>query len=418
MRRIFAENRIGYACTPISLGYRTSRSFVLKNFNEDNFKLCVKQNLEDLMNILKWNVEHDIYLFRISSDIIPFGSHPINQLAWWEWFESELKQCGVFAKQHNIRVSMHPGQYTVINSPNEEVLRNSIKDLAYHCRFLDSLEVDSTNKIILHVGGVYGDKREAMERFKDSYNKLSDSIKRRLVIENDDRNYTIEDILELSKELGIPAVFDNLHHQLNPCSLVLEEIIQNVKATWKTQDGRVKVHYSDQDMDKKKGAHSNSVNTKNFMNYIDSMRELNPDIMLEVKDKELSAVKCICVLKEQIAPSKRTELWAKYKYSIMEKNYSYYKTCSSLINSDASMGEIFLYMDACLEKPFEEGSFKNAAEHVYGYVKKEVTPKEKLTFQELLTDVYPNQAKIKSLLKKLCKKYNAEYINQSYYFII
>jgi len=95
----------------------------------------------------------------------------------------------------NIRGSMHPGQYTVLNSPNEEVVEKSIMDLEYHCKFLDSLGVDYSNKIILHVGGVYGDKISAMERFKHNFNRLSNSLKKRLVIENDDKSYTIEDVL-------------------------------------------------------------------------------------------------------------------------------------------------------------------------------------------------------------------------------
>lgn len=390
---------------------------MLKNFNEDIFDECVSSNLKDLMGILQWNFQNDIYMFRISSDIIPFGSHSINNIKWWRTFKEELSECGKFIKTNDIRVSMHPGQYTVLNSPREEVVEKSIADLEYHCRFLDAMEVDYKNKIVLHVGGVYGNKLSAMEIFKSNFNRLSGSLKKRLVIENDDKSYTIEEVLGICKELGIPAVFDNLHHKLNPCSLEWEYIISRVKSTWKAEDGLVKFHYSDQDMEKKGGAHSKSVITKNFLSYMESIKDLDADIMLEVKDKEISAIKCICALRENLGVSIRTAQWAKYKYCLMEKNYSYYKKCSSLINSKMPMSEVYIYIDECLNSSFNEGSFVNAAQHVYGYVKDKVTLKEKGNFMELLKNPDENKIKIKSLLQKLCKKYKVEYINNSYYFI-
>lgn len=417
INNMIRTSRIGYACTPISIPYKTSRSFMLKNYSEDIFNQCVESNIKDLMSILQWNVKNQIYMFRISSDIIPFGSHHINNTKWWETFKNELLQCGEFIKTNHIRVSMHPGQYTVLNSPNEEVVKKSIEDLEYHCRFLDSLEVDYSNKIILHVGGVYGDKPSAIERFKHNFYRLSDSLKNRLVVENDDKSYTIEDVLGICNEISIPAVFDNLHHKLNTCSLEWEDILKGVKNTWKALDGPVKFHYSDQDIDKKGGAHSKTVITENFLRYMESIMDLGGDVMLEVKDKEISAIKCICALDEKLPIKTRTEQWAKYKYSLMEKNYSYYKKCSSLVNSKVTMREVYTYIDQCLSQPFDEGSFINAAQHVYGYVKDKVTSKEKENFSELLKNPSENKDKIKNSLQKLCKKYKAEYINNSYYFI-
>lgn len=390
---------------------------MLKSYNEDIFNECVRENIKGLLNILRWNKENEIYMFRISSDIIPFGSHSINEIKWWDAHREGLRECGIFIKENNIRVSMHPGQYTVLNSSNEEVVKKSIADLEYHCRVLDSMKVDYSNKIVLHVGGVYGDKHPAMERFKRNFYRLSDSMKKRLVVENDDKSYNIEDVLGICNELSIPAVFDNLHHRLNSCSLEIDDILNAVKDTWKTEDGRVKLHYSDQDMEKKGGAHSKFVITKNFLSYMESIKNLNADVMLEVKDKEVSAIKCTYALKENLEISARTKQWAKYKYSLMEKNYAYYKECSSLVNSKVPMKEVYMYIDQCLEKPFDEGNFINTAEHVYGYVKDKATLKEKDSFNELLKNPTENKDKIKSLLQKLCKKYKVEYINNSYYFI-
>ncbi|BCN31820.1 UV DNA damage repair endonuclease UvsE [Anaeromicropila herbilytica] len=411
------EKRIGYACTPISIPYRTSKSFMLKNFNDEIFNDCVKNNIKNLYHILSWNVDNRIQMFRISSDIIPFGSHPVNQIKWWELWKEELLECGEFVKKQRIRVSMHPGQYTILNSPTEQVVINSIADLEYHCRFLDSMEVDYTNKIVLHVGGVYGNKEDAMNKFIHNFDRLSDSLKRRLVIENDDKSYTIEEVLYICDKIQVPAVFDNLHHELNPCSLSQKEILGAVTSTWKAEDGPAKFHYSEQDMTKKGGSHSKSVDTRKFLEYYDSIKDISADIMMEVKDKDLSAIKCILSIDDQIPVSARTNQWAKYKYLIMEKNYSYYKKCSQMINSNLPMKDIYIYMEECLKSPFDEGSFRNTVEHVYGYVKEKVTKKEKENFRELLENPKDNQKKIKKYLQKLCIKYDIDYMNQSYYFL-
>lgn len=142
---------------------------------------------------------------------------------------------------------MHPGQYTVINSPNKEVVFKSIKDLQYHCDFLDSLGVDYTNKLILHIGGVYNDKKAAKLRFIENFNSLPSSVKNRLVIENDEKNFSLNDVLEISHLINVPVVFDNLH---NFCygdnNYTTKEIYEKVLKTWKPKDGTMKVHYSQQ----------------------------------------------------------------------------------------------------------------------------------------------------------------------------
>lgn len=411
------HKKIGYACTPLSIPYKTTRSCILKNFSNETFMKCVKENLIDLLHILNWNLENDILMFRISSDIIPFGSHPINQLKWWESFKDELRECGQFIKENGIRVSMHPGQYTVLNSPKEEIVEKSVKDLEYHCRFLDSLEVDYTNKIILHVGGIYDDKDLAMQRFIVNFSRLSPSAQKRLVIENDDKSYSIDDVLLICNQLNIPAVFDNLHHKINSCSLTWEEIIDNVNKTWKTEDGPVKFHYSDQDEIKKGGAHSKTVNTKNFIEYMKRIKDIEADVMLEVKDKEISALKCIYSYSDEVSLSIRTDQWAKYKYCVMEKSNSFYEECSRLISSDVPISKFYCYIDECLRLPYDEVNFKTTLEHIYGYLKYCATTKEKDKLEDLIEYEIENTMKIKNEFQKLCKKYKIDSLNQSYYFV-
>lgn len=144
--------KIGYPCINLSLDCRSSRTFRLKNYSEKRLKEIIKSNLDCLLNILRYNKENRIYFFRITSDLIPFASHPIMNLDWQKYFKSDFLQIGQFIKKNNMRITMHPGQYTVLNSINHKVYKNSLLDLAYHIEVLDLMELDSKAKIQIHVG--------------------------------------------------------------------------------------------------------------------------------------------------------------------------------------------------------------------------------------------------------------------------
>jgi UV DNA damage endonuclease len=411
--------KIGYACLPLTIKARTNRRLTIKKFSEKMFLEVLEQNLIDLRRILENNEQHNINLFRISSDIVPLASHSINEIPWHKHFQAELNEIGEYIKKCGMRVSMHPGQYTVLNAEKEEIVSNSIKDLEYHSLLLDSLGVDSSNKIILHIGGGYGDKNAAMNRFIENYKRLSTSVKNRLVIENDDKIFNIEDVLLVSREINIPVIFDNLHHQCNhEIEMPIKEIMKKVAKTWQEEDGHVKVHYSQQNLIKQVGAHSNTIIVKNFLEYYAEVKDFNLDIMLEVKDKDISAIKCNLVVNNMDRKLKVTIIekqWAKYKYVLMERNYKYYKACSKLVKENCSIEEFYEYTDEVISIDVESGSFINTAEHVWGYVKNDVSEKEKNHFDKLLLDI-EHKNKVKLYLKKLCDKYNSEYMLESYYF--
>ena len=165
----------------------------------------------------------------------------------------------------------------------------------YLIKVLEALKTAPDSKLILHVGGIYQDKEAAMKRFEENYKLLQNGIKARLVLENDDKSYTISDVLELGLKLGIPVVFDHLHNRIN-CSDPSKNDsfwIEACKSTWKAIDGRQKIHYSQQEAGKKPGSHSQTIETSEFMKYYKSIRSHDLDVMLEVKDKNLSALKCI-----------------------------------------------------------------------------------------------------------------------------
>jgi UV DNA damage endonuclease len=236
--------------------------------------------------------------FRISSDMIPFASHPICKFDWKEYFKSDLIKIGQLIKDHNIRISMHPDQFVIINAKNPEIVNNSIRELEYHTDLLDLMELDYSSKVQIHIGGVYGDKEKSKEQFISNYKTLlSENIKKRLVIENDDHLYNLKDCIEIYEYIGIPILFDVFHHLCFDNKLPLNIALQISNNTWNSsKDGIMMIDYSNQELNQRKGKHSHTLDIKQFEKFIISVSNLDLDIILEIKDKEKSAKKAIEVI--------------------------------------------------------------------------------------------------------------------------
>jgi UV DNA damage endonuclease len=285
--------KIGYPCLNRTIGCKADRTFRLKSYSEVRLIETVHNNLDCLLEILKFNIEHDILFFRITSDLVPFASHPVCRFDWKSHFQEQLTHIGTFISAHHIRISMHPGQYTVLNTTAEPVLANSIKELEYHAQVLDSMDLDAPAKIQLHIGGVYGDKRESMARFITRYTDLDAPVRDRLVIENDDRNYTAADCLAIHEKTGIPVLFDVLHHELNPSAEVLPDIFKHIAATWKEKDGLPMVDYSHHLKGTPGTGHDESIDLDHFRRFLLDTQPVDFDVMLEIKDKEASALRAV-----------------------------------------------------------------------------------------------------------------------------
>ena len=289
--------KIGYACINTALTCRSSKTFRLKSFTPERFRTTVENNLACLEQILLFNQQHGIYFFRISSDLIPFASHPICSLNWKKEFKSQFQKIGYFIKNNNMRVSLHPGQFTILNSPTETTYQNSLLELDYHCDILDAMDLDSSHKVQIHLGGVYGDKEKSLNRFLRRYLSLSAKIKKRLVIENDERLYSLQDCLKISKKTKIPIVFDVFHHSLFNNGETLEKGLQLSSQTWTSYDGVPIVDYSNKNPDKRFGAHSESLDLEAFGKFLAKVKKHEFDLMFEVKDKEQSVLKVLESLK-------------------------------------------------------------------------------------------------------------------------
>lgn len=417
--------KIGYACKTVGVLDTDMKSCILKNASSEKITEITKHNLKVLNNIIDYNIISNIKLFRISSDLVPFGSSEINNVKWWEIFSDELKCIGSKIKASNMRVSVHPGQYTVINSPTDDIVKRSVMDLIYHNRILDGLGMSSEHKMVLHIGGAYGDKKTAIERFVENYKMLDDSIKSRLVIENDDKIYNIQEVLDIGTKLNIPVIFDNLHNEINKAN---EENysekywIEQCKSTWKKGDGTQKIHYSQQAENKKIGSHSDYISINKFMNFYNMLNRNDIDIMLEVKDKNLSCVKCINCTNSNIKISELEKEWSKYKYNILERSNSEYHKISELLKNKDDFSAILFYnlLEDGLSVQGDGVSLINGAQHVWGYFKDDVTIKEKETFLKYLENFEQKSdiTIIKRYLHRLAIKYNKEYLLKSYYFIM
>lgn len=414
------STKIGYASQVVGIPGVKFKTTRLKNVTDEKLIELVHSNLESLDLIFDYNIKNNIQMFRISSDIIPFGSHEVNTLKWWRVFEKELTALGKKAKQHNMRLSMHPGQYTVLNSPDLDVVKRAMDDLLYHTRFLDTMNLDANNKIILHIGGVYGDKKSAMERFIKNYKRLDDRIQKRLIIENDDRQYTISDVLEISEKENIPVVFDNLHHASNPAHELSEaEWIIKSRKTWAEKDGEQKIHYSQQDPTKRVGAHSQTIDLKEFSGFYSRLPTEEIDIMFEVKDKNLSAVKGINLL---VVPHIKylEKEWGRYKYWVLEHSPQIYNEIRQLLKDKKSYPVIEFYelIDKALENPVMAGAAVNAAQHIWGYVDDIADEKTKIKYEKEVAKVAAGgfTRSLKRILWQLSKTKEQQYLIDSLYF--
>jgi UV DNA damage endonuclease len=173
------------------------------------------------------------------------------------------------------------------------VIRRSLAELAYHARVLDALGVDAGAKIVLHLGGAYGDKPTSLKGFIERARQLPEPVLKRLVLENDEKSYSVKEALIAAEALHVPVVFDVFHHRWNPAfqNLPLRRIVRMVRATWRAVDGRPKLHYSEQWPGKPPGAHAATVDVEAFQRLYDVIADLDLDLMLEVKDKEQSVLK-------------------------------------------------------------------------------------------------------------------------------
>lgn len=284
---------LGYACINVTLaekGITTNRGMIRKTFLEKGIIYASElayQNVQAFLQILEWNVENDVRVFRVTSDLFPWASeYRLKDMPHYREIREILEAAGRLP----VRISSHPGPFNKLAGTGA-TLQNTIKDLELHAEIFDlmGLQASHWNKINIHVGGAYGDKTETLKRFAENFALLSSNLRARLTVENDDKGglYTVKDLSLLHEMIGIPVVFDYFHHKLHPGTQTEEEAFHTAYATW---DVKPTFHYSssrkeNENPDAKKEAHSDWVH-ETINTYGKEV-----DIMLETKMKELSLLK-------------------------------------------------------------------------------------------------------------------------------
>lgn len=288
--------RLGYAClntllrnekpaTEATFCSRTCRIDTIKKKGVDWVKDLGRKNVEDLLKIIEWNERNYIRFMRISSGMFPFASHETYGYSL-AYCAPLLAEVGALAKKYGHRLTVHPGQYTQLGSPREAVVRSSIRELEYHCEMLDLIGVGPDGVMVIHGGGVYGDKEATLARVKETIRvDLPKNVRDRLVLENDELCYTAADLLPLCKDLEVPLVFDYHHNMLNPSPGVPPvQIMEEANEIFRKRGIKPKQHYSEP-RDGAVGIMEQRAHSDRCYSLPEGLPE-DMDLMIEAKDKE------------------------------------------------------------------------------------------------------------------------------------
>ncbi|KAM0477450.1 hypothetical protein ACHAPX_005762 [Trichoderma viride] len=250
-------------------------------------------NARDIVKMLRWNDKYGIKFMRLSSEMFPFASHQEHGYKLAPFAADVLADAGKVAAELDHRLTTHPGQYTQIASPRIEVVAASFRDLEYHDEMLSLLklpeQMDRDAVMILHMGGVYGDKAATLDRFRENYSRLTEGVKKRLVLENDDVSWSVHDLLPICEELNIPLVLDYHHHNIifDPSvregTLDIMSLYDRIEKTWSRKNIKQKMHYSEPT--------AGAVTPRDRRKHSARVKVLPPckpdmDLMIEAKDKE------------------------------------------------------------------------------------------------------------------------------------
>lgn len=228
----FAQEPIKFRATTVTAMLRLEKARRRERLAE----LCLG-NANALLAALQFCASNGIGAFRVNSQILPVKTHPeagyeITELPGSDTIVARFRDAGAFASKHNLRLSFHPDQFVVLNSPNPATLAHSLAELIYQAQVAEWIGADTLN---IHGGGAYGNKTVALETLRRNIERLPDAVRTRLTLENDDKTYTPTDLLPVCADTGVPLVYDVHHHRCLPDGLSVAEATQRARATWRTE---------------------------------------------------------------------------------------------------------------------------------------------------------------------------------------
>ncbi len=302
--------RFGYvAMSMVVQNASPSKTMTMTSFNKigdrdaalRKLERIAQENLHNTLRLLKHSIAHDIKVYRFSSKLIPLATHP--ELADWNpmaVLQTSFAEIGDYVNKHGMRVSFHPDHFTVLSTPRPEVLINSVRDLQHHVAMLTAMGLNATAKNNIHIGGAYGDKLTSAARFEEHFSQLSQDIKERLTLENDDKTFNAVETLSVCQNSGLPMVIDIHHQWVNNEGERPWELWPYILKTWKgtlaqadTLPGKPlapKIHVSSPRRATDIRSHADGIAIGPLLDFLRhiSRDTLHLDVMIEAKSKDIA----------------------------------------------------------------------------------------------------------------------------------
>ncbi|WP_199726369.1 UV DNA damage repair endonuclease UvsE [Acidipila sp. EB88] len=303
-----AAMRLGFAVKV--MGQQGLKSNDTRRWQQDPH---LRVSLGYLCEIFSYLRKQKIHMYRMSSDMAPYVTHPdMPQFhSMLRDSAADLEHVGRLAREADIRLSFHPSQFIVLNSENEDLTQRSMRDLEWQADMLDRMGCGPEARMVIHVGGAYGDRTSGCARWIQTWKRLSEPVRRRLVLENDDIRYSAADVLHIHEHTGVALIFDYQHFWcFNPEKLELLPTVERMLASWPAGE-RPKMHLSCartemreiKRKNRKTGAaetvlqppiwtgHADYNNPFETITFLRSIAHLDTDIMLEAKAKDLALLR-------------------------------------------------------------------------------------------------------------------------------
>lgn len=288
--------RLGYACITNCLDSTSSSPYTygeyLKYGDMEKLDRVIVSNLKSLEEIIYYNIKNNIHFYRMSSKIIPLATKTDVKFDYINKYKSYYDKIGKMISDYDMRVDFHPDQFCVLNSVKSDVVSASIDILKYHYSLLEALGIK--NKIlVLHVGSNSFGKDNSIRRFINNFNKLPNYLKKCIAIENDDKVFSVSDVLEISKNTGVPVILDYHHHLCNKSDFSFEDIFNSFN------NMKVKMHFSSSKNKKDFRSHNDYINGDDFIDFIKILKKYDRDvdIMIEAKCKDDSLFRLVRYIK-------------------------------------------------------------------------------------------------------------------------
>ncbi|QHW31522.1 UV DNA damage repair endonuclease UvsE [Paenibacillus rhizovicinus] len=269
-----------------------------------------EENLRTTLRIMKHCVGHDVYVYRMTSKLIPLATH--DALKDWNPYpalEEAFADVGRYAKEKGMRLSFHPDHFCVFSTPRPEVLAKSAEDLNYHVTMLEHMGLDPMTKCNIHVGGAYGDKPTSLERFIAQFGALPDRLRNRITLENDDKTFTVRETLAAAEAVGTPMVLDIHHHAVNDGgeseAALHDELWPRIVRTWNGPDGQPlplapKLHVSSPKSERDPRGHADNVEAGPLLRFLRGVNGSIPqlDVMIEAKQKDAALLQLMADMRQ------------------------------------------------------------------------------------------------------------------------